>query len=89
MFQGFADMDPINARACLRVAARRLRYLRRYPSPHTYETNTEQVRLGMAYAYENALRVIIDEFGLTEEFHSLFYGPQNEDPDLQGQILSN
>jgi len=71
----------INANACLVNAARRLRYLRRFPQPFTYQAESEQIKLGMAYAYEYALRVLIDEFGATEQFHSLFYGPQGEDPD--------
>jgi hypothetical protein len=35
----------------------------------------------MAYAYEYALRVLIDEFDAQAEFHQLFYGPQSEDSD--------
>ena len=43
----------------------------------------------MAIAYEYALRIIIDELGLSEEFHALFYGPQGEDPDYNNNILGN
>lgn len=73
----------VNSEASLKTAARRLRYLRRHPNPYTYQSNSEQIRLGMAYAYEYALRILIDEFGAAEEFHSLFYGPNGEDPDYQ------
>jgi hypothetical protein len=79
----------INASACLANTARRLRHLRRFPNPFSYQAHSEQIRLGMAYGYEYALRVLIDEFGADENFHSLFYGPQGEDTDTQGQILSN
>ena len=75
--------------ATIKVLARRLRYLRRHPNPCTYQANNEQVRLGMAIAYEYALRIIIDELGLSEEFHALFYGPQGEDPDYNNNILGN
>jgi hypothetical protein len=70
---------PVNATAALANAARRLRYLRRAPNPFTYQSNNEQIKLGMAYAYEYALRVVIDEFSAQENFHALFYGPQSED----------
>lgn len=40
-------------------------------------------------AYEYALRVLIDEFSLGDDFHSLFYGPQGEDPDVDRSILGN
>lgn len=69
----------VNTAACLANAARRLRYLRRSPNPFSYQSENEQVRLGMAYAYEYALRVLIDEFDAQAEFHRLFYGPQSED----------
>lgn len=67
--------------AALRTAARRLRYLRRYPNPFSYQSQRPDIRLGMAYAYEYALRVLIDEFGATADFAALYYGPQGEDPD--------
>lgn len=81
-------MATIN-RASVACLARRLRYLRRHPNPSTYQAGNDQIRLGMAYAYEYALRVVIDEFGLRDEFHSLFYGPQGEDPDVDLSILAN
>jgi len=38
----------------------------------------------MSSAYEYALRVILDEFGITEgEWFAHMYGPQLEDQDLQ------
>lgn len=67
--------------AALRTAARRLRYLRRYPNSHSYQSQRPDIRLGMAYAYEYALRMLIDEFGAAADFVELFYGPQGEDPD--------
>lgn len=67
--------------AALRTAARRLRYLRRYPNPCSYQSQRPDIRLGMAYAYEYALRVLIDEFGAAADFAALYYGPQGEDPD--------
>lgn len=67
-----------NVHACLSNTARRLRYLRRFPQPYSYQANNEQIQLGMAYAYEYALRVLIDEFGVVDEFHELFYGAQSE-----------
>jgi len=79
----------INPQASLQTAARRLRFLRRHPNPYSYQANNEQIRLGMAYAYEYALRVLIDEFGASADFHSLFYGPQGEDPDLDHNMLGN
>lgn len=78
-----------NPAASLATAARRLRYLRRYPNPFSYQANNEQVKLGMAYAYEYALRVLIDEFGATDQWHSLFYGPQEEDADVNTTLLGN
>ena len=78
-----------NPSACLATAARRLRYLRRYPNHFTYQASNEQVKLGMAYAYEYALRVLIDEFGATDQWHALFYGPQNEDPDVNTTLIGN
>jgi hypothetical protein len=78
----------VNSKACLQLTARRLRYLRRYPNPSTFH-NSEAIRLGMALAYEYALRVLIDEFGAADEFHALFYGPQGEDPDFDHSLLGN
>lgn len=75
--------------AALRTAARRLRYLRRHPSQRIFEENDPQIKLGMTLAYEQALRLLIDEFGAQPEFHELFYGPQGEDADIQGNLLSN
>lgn len=78
-----------NPTAALQTAARRLRYLRRHPQPFTYQSNSPKVRLGMAMAYEYALRVLIDEFGAQDSFHGLFYGPQGEDPDFDSSLLGN
>jgi len=63
--------------------------VRRFPEPHTYQASNEQVKLGMAMAYEDALRVLIDEFGADDEFHALFYGPQSEDPDQCHSLMGN
>ena len=78
-----------NPTAALATAARRLRSLRRHPNPFSYQSSNEQVTLGMAYAYEYALRVLIDEFGATDQFHELFYGPQSENNELDGTLLAN
>lgn len=78
-----------NPQAALATAARRLRYLRRFPQPYTYQASNDQIKLGMAMAYEYALRVLIDEFGAGDEFYSLFYGPQGEDPDLDHSLMGN
>jgi hypothetical protein len=75
-----------NPAAALAIAARRLRYLRRHPDPHSYQAGGDQIRLGMAYAYEHALRLLIDEFAETDNFHALFYGPQSEDIDIQAPL---
>lgn len=79
----------INANACLSNAARRLRYLRRFPNPYGYQATNQHVKLGMAYAYDYALRVLIDAFGASERFHALFYGPQSEDLEHADSILGN
>lgn len=76
----------MNSSACLANTARRLRYLRANPNPFTYQASNEQIRLGMAYAYEYALRVLIDEFGANEQFAALFYGPQNEQTEYRHPV---
>lgn len=78
-----------NSQAALETAARRLRYLRRFPQPYTYQASNDQIKLGMAMAYEYALRVLIDEFGADDEFHALFYGPQFEDHDQCHALMGN
>lgn len=77
------NTDSAAAPAALRTAARRLRYLRRYPvsTPYGPEVRDGMSWACMSYAYEHALRVLIDEFGARSDFHALFYGPQGEDPD--------
>lgn len=82
-----ATSAPAATPAALRTAARRLRYLRRFPNPYGYQANNEQIKLGMAYAYEYALRVLIDEFGAQADWAELFYGPQGEDPDIDTSLL--
>ena len=78
-----------NSQACLSTAARRLRYLRRFPQPYSYQASNDQIKLGMAMAYEYALRVLIDEFGAGDEFFSLFYGPQSEDQEFDHSLMGN
>jgi hypothetical protein len=78
-----------NQSAALATAARRLRSLRRQPNPFSYQSHNEQVCLGMSYAYEYALRVLIDEFGADDRFHELFYGPQSESNELDASLLAN
>ena len=73
--------------ACLSTTARRLRYLRRHPNTEYWVKDDaigEAFNKGMSSAYEYALRVILDEFGITEgEWFAHMYGPQLEDQDLQ------
>jgi hypothetical protein len=71
----------------IETTARRLRFLRRHPNPYVNSISTsEDVYKGMAWAYEYALRVLIEEFGESERFHQLFYGPQFEDPDRNSTL---
>ena len=73
----------------IETTARRLRFLRRHPNPYLSSTPTSgEVLKGMAWAYEYALRVLIEEFGESERFHQLFYGPQLEDPDRNFTLTS-
>ena len=66
--------------ACLGTTARRLRYLRRHPNTEYWVKDDaigEAFNKGMSSAYEYALRVILDEFGITEdEWFAHMYGPQ-------------
>lgn len=78
-----------NGSAALSCAARRLRFLRRNPNPFSYQSSNEQIKHGMAIAYEYALRILIDEFDSSDQFHELFYGPQSEQNELDATILAN
>ncbi len=70
----------------LSTLSRRLRHLRRYPNPCS-GCGGDQYKLGMAHAYEYALRVVLSEFQLTgDDWAAHMYGPQNEDPDLQAPL---
>lgn len=77
----------MSSTACLSTTARRLRYLRRHPNTECWVRNDSQgeaFNRGMASAYEYALRVVLDEFGITDgEWFAHMYGPQLEDQDIQ------
>jgi hypothetical protein len=64
--------------AALKTAARRLRYLRRRPAERYARSYTEAECNAASFAYEHALRILIDEFSAEPEFHALFYGPLSE-----------
>ena len=73
----------------IETTARRLRFLRRHPNPYIGSAPISgDIAKGMAWAYEYALRVLIEEFGESERFHQLFYGPQFEDPDRSSTLTS-
>ena len=82
----------MSVKACLGTTARRLRYLRRHPNTEYWVKDKddaigEAFNKGMSSAYEYALRVILDEFGITEgEWFAHMYGPQLEDQDLQAPL---
>jgi hypothetical protein len=59
--------------------ARRLRWLRRFPPDMCGRVMSPSERIAASLAYEYALRVVIDEMGQSDSYHSLMYGPQNED----------
>lgn len=63
-----------DAKACLANSARRLRYLRGNPIEPYNKSYTESERCAAAFAYEYALRLLIDEFADDSSFYELFYG---------------
>jgi hypothetical protein len=68
----------------LYTTARRLRHLRRHSPSVRFVEDTE--RMALSEAYEQSLRLILDEFCIapgSQDWFALFYGPQGEDIDLQ------
>lgn len=63
-----------DAKSCLASSARRLRYLRGNPVEPYGKNYTEAQSKAAAFAYEYALRLLIDEFGEDSSFYELFYG---------------
>jgi hypothetical protein len=64
--------------ACLNTAARRLRYLRTRPVEPYGKTYTPAEIAAAAFAYEYALRVVVDEFGRNDDLAALMYGNDPE-----------
>jgi hypothetical protein len=77
-----AAVDVIaNPAASLHNAARRLRYLRAYPHLSTAAgVQTPAEKAAAAAAFDWALRVLLDECGLssTPEWSAHYYGPAGE-----------
>jgi len=68
----------MNTQAALASAARRLRYLRGNPVEPYNKTYTQVELLAASFAYEYALKLLIDEFGEDSSFYEYFHG---NDPD--------
>lgn len=68
----------MNTKAALVSASRRLRYLRGNPVKPYNKTYTQAELRAASFAYEYALRLLIDEFGEDLSFYEYFYG---NDPD--------
>lgn len=64
----------MNTNAALASAARRLRYLRGNPVQPYGKSYSQAESLAASFAYEYALRLLIDEFGEDSNFHEYFYG---------------
>lgn len=79
----------MNNNACLYNAARRLRHLR--ANPHYQTSNgvlSPAAAEGAASAYDWALRVLLDEFGLssTADWAPLYHGPAGELHENQPEV---
>ncbi len=64
----------MNTQAALVSAARRLRFLRNHPVKPYLKHYSQAENLAASFAYEYALRLLIDEFGKADKFHAFFYG---------------
>jgi hypothetical protein len=73
--------------AALQLSARRLRYLRQFPPMGRFPGEND--RLASSFAYEHALRAILDEHGIlpgSDLWAFLFYGPQAESFEAQAPL---
>jgi hypothetical protein len=71
----------------LQLSARRLRYLRQFPPMGRFPGEND--RQASSFAYEHALRVVLDEHGIlpgSDLWASLFYGPQAESFEAQAPL---
>ncbi len=71
----------------LQLTARRLRYLRQFPPISRFPGEND--KLASSFAYEHALRVVLDEHGIlpgSDHWASLFYGPQGESFEAQAPL---
>ena len=64
----------MNTKAALSSTAKRLRYLLNHPVQPFRKNYTEAENLAASFAYEYALRVLIDEFGERENYCAYMYG---------------
>ena len=64
----------MNTKAALVSVSRRLRYLRGNPVEPYGKSYTKAELLAASFAYEYALRLLIDEFGEDSSFYEYFYG---------------
>lgn len=64
----------MSTKACLANSAKRLRYLLNHPVEPYRKSYTEAERLAASFAYEYALKVLIDEFGERENYCAFMYG---------------
>lgn len=79
----------MNHTACLHNTARRLRYLRAYPHLSTATGyQAPEAKEAAASAYDWALRIVLDEFGLssTPDWARLYHGPANELHENQPEV---
>lgn len=75
----------MNTKACLANSAKRLRYLLSNPVEPYRKNYTEAERLAASFAYEYALRVLIEEFGEMENYCVFRHG---NDPAYLTSTLS-
>lgn len=64
----------MNTKAALSSAAKRLRYLLNHPVEPYRRNYTQAENLAASFAYQYALRVLIDEFGEQENYCAFMYG---------------
>lgn len=76
----------MNNNAALHSAAKRLRYLLNHPVEPYFKNYSNTERLAASFAYEYALRILIDEFGESENYCALRYG---NDPNYSTSTLNS
>lgn len=76
----------MNNNTALKSAAKRLRYLLNNPVEPYLKNYSHTERLAACFAYEYALKVLIDEFGESENYCALMYG---NDPDYLTSTLNS